>query len=56
MSAAIQQTADDPGFRKYLGDIGFDLVGSSPEQFRAEFQVEQEVIPQLIRSLGVVPK
>ena len=56
LAQATKEAANDPGFRKYMADIGFDIVTNSPEQFRLEIQEEFTAILPLLRDLGVTPQ
>lgn len=56
MAQAIQKALRDPGFIKFMGDIGFTVIGSTPAEFESDYRAEVEVVPKLIRESGVVPE
>ncbi|MGD9942462.1 MAG: Bug family tripartite tricarboxylate transporter substrate binding protein [Burkholderiaceae bacterium] len=56
MAQAVQLALQGPAMRDFLGQNGFMPIGSTPAQFEQEYRTEAEVIPGLIRELGVVPQ
>ena len=54
--AAVKTAIADPGFTKFLRESGFDPLASTSQQFLEEYRAEMNVIPRLIRDLGVKPQ
>jgi tripartite-type tricarboxylate transporter receptor subunit TctC len=53
IAAGIQQVLGDASFQKFLSDMGFELMATSPAVFQNELREEASVILPLIRKLGV---
>jgi len=49
----MQRALEDPGTRQKLIDGGFDVVGSSPEEFLKFVQGESDKLGKLIRDSGI---
>jgi tripartite-type tricarboxylate transporter receptor subunit TctC len=47
--AALQK----PDIKEFLTNLSFEAVGNSPEEFHREWKAEYDIIPKLIRELGI---
>lgn len=56
LANAAQAATRDPQFRRSMEDLGFQAIGSSPEEFLESYRVEASAIPALIKSLGIAPQ
>ena len=56
MADAVHAGVHSVEVRKFLGEIGFDPIGNTPTEFEREYRTEVEIIPKLIRDLGLVPQ
>lgn len=56
MVQAVQAALRDVAFSKFMGDIGFAIVGNSPAEFEKEYRAEVDIVPRLMRERGVVPE
>ena len=56
MAETVHATVREPALQKFLGDTGFTAIGNSPAEFEKEYRAEVEVVPRLLRELGVTPQ
>lgn len=49
----VQSVLDDPGYRKQMGALGFELTGGTPQQLTAYVQTERKKWIPIIRKLGI---
>ena len=53
LNRVINETLQDPDYRKQMTDVGADLVGGSSREFRAYLAAEQKKWGDLIRRQGI---
>ena len=56
LEETVRATVQEPVVQAFLRDAGFSAIGNSSAEFLKDYRAEVEVIPALIRSLGVVPQ
>ncbi len=52
----VVKTLKDPGVLERFDRLGFDAVGSTPEEFRAYVKAEAEKLGRVIRNAGMKPQ
>jgi len=52
----VGKALEDADFRAYLASLGFEPVGSTPAQFRQDFEREFPLVNALIKSTGLTPE
>ncbi len=52
-AAAAKAALQRPDVKDFLNALSFEGIGNSPEEFYREWKAEYDVIPQLIRDLGI---
>ena len=56
LNAAGQKAAKAPDFVKRMGDLGYEVVGSTPEQMRAMIDTEVKIMHPIVHASGAKPE
>jgi tripartite-type tricarboxylate transporter receptor subunit TctC len=56
LNAEFVKAMKDAGVVKRLGDMGFDAIGNTPEEFAARMKTEVALAARLVKLAGIQPE